>query len=629
MTKTAQKVWIWTSVFFALFASMGTLMHAGAGWFFLRWLLMIAVFGIVLAAGFIAWRYVQNFLARKHIRNPLFHKLEVQGDSRKLLRNLTILLVVLWIPAFLAFYPGTFGADAPVQLAMFNGNLTMTNHHPLLHTLVMGLLVRFGSLFGSPNFGLALYVFLCQILFCAYAIARSLVYLYKKGMNTWYLYAAAVLLAISPFNQALVCYTTKDIPFASALLLFVISVCELLFPACGFQESASAPGVISKTMQQGLEHLKKNINSSPGATKAQTTQAAASQIQSESDPKSHRFAKEGDWELYKSPAAVLGWGLLMSLLRNQGIYMIAVGIIILIILARLFHPRRRFSFFIGLQVILLVLAWVFTSAVPKMTGTAISNPREALALPIYQIASAITENEEADRKFLSAHTLDEALAYFDQFSPESMNEELDSADYPKSIFLNDKFSQNPAAFFWLYTKVVFSSPGRALQAAAHLMAPYFDMRLSRYNGLTTITSYENYSRQTGVTPASLLPGYQGYLKGLIAASSTTHCPFWLRLFDPAVVLYLLIFMLGLALFYKNGLLWMATLYSVLYVLTMLLGPVALLRYSFVYDIQAPFLTGILFLFLHAQHQTHRKARRQKKAVKKSQPAVQKQQAGIA
>lgn len=594
MNKTQRRLWIWTSIFFALFASLPSLMRSGCGWFFLHLVLAVFGFGILLLALFVLYRHLQNLWRKNHLRNFLFHGPNLQGNSHTLLRNLMILLVILWIPAFLAFYPGTFGADAPIQLAMFDGILPMTNHHPLFHTIIMGSFINFGAfLFRSANFGLALYIFFCQILFCAYAISRSLVYLYKKGIQPWYLYLAAALLAISPFNQALVCYTTKDIPFAAALLLFVVSSCEFLFPPDGFREakrtSPKKSGLFSSLFSKGGKPL----------------------------------IPEETWQLYQAPGAVLGWGFLMTLLRSQGVYMAAVGVILCIALFRLFKPRKRFSLFVIVQVMILILAWVFTSALPKMTGIAISNPREALALPIYQIASAITENEESDHKFLSPVTLEEALDYFNQYDPQQLDSEPDSADYPKSIFLNDKFSENPGRFFWVYTKVVFSSPACALQSASRLIAPYFDMRLSPYNGLITVTSYEEYSRKVAISSASLLPGYKGYLKGLIAASSAAHCPGWLRLFDPAAILYLLIFMLGLAIFYKNGLLWIAVLYPVLYVLTMLLGPVSLLRYSFVYDIQAPFLTGILFLALHQgmQPKIRKKARSKSRAAgQKAAPA---------
>ena len=39
-----------------------------------------------------------------------------------------LLLVLFWIPAFLALFPGTFGADAPIQLAMYDGIYPLSDH---------------------------------------------------------------------------------------------------------------------------------------------------------------------------------------------------------------------------------------------------------------------------------------------------------------------------------------------------------------------------------------------------------------------------------------------------------------------------------------------------------------------
>ncbi|UNT92918.1 hypothetical protein [Allobaculum sp. Allo2] len=103
-------------------------------------------------------------------------------------------MIVTWMPAFLAFFPGTFGADAPIQLAMYNGDLPFTTHHPWLHTLLLGSLLRLGNiLFHNPNAGTGIYIFFFQIVFCAYAIAKAMLYLYRKGLNAWILITTSFL----------------------------------------------------------------------------------------------------------------------------------------------------------------------------------------------------------------------------------------------------------------------------------------------------------------------------------------------------------------------------------------------------------------------------------------------------
>ena len=49
----------------------------------------------------------------------------------------------VYLPVFLAVYPGIYSYDASAQLLQFYGKLPLTTHHPLIHTLYLGLAVVF------------------------------------------------------------------------------------------------------------------------------------------------------------------------------------------------------------------------------------------------------------------------------------------------------------------------------------------------------------------------------------------------------------------------------------------------------------------------------------------------------
>lgn len=70
-------------------------------------------------------------------------------------------------------------------------------------------------------------------------------------------------------------------------------------------------------------------------------------------------------------------------------------------------------------------------------------------------------------------------------------------------------------------------------------------------------------------------------------------------------------MLGWCIFRKSPFVLSVSLFTILYVLTMLLGPVSLLRYSFVYAIQWPFLFGALLLDLFRPKKNSSKRRKRK------------------
>lgn len=543
MTKSLRNLWIWTSFFFSFFFAFPQLISDAPVHFFKYFIFGLIGFGAVFGLLFwIAGKYGEQI--RRTLSSLLFCKDGKKRRDRLFFWGMFALLILAWLPSFLAFFPGIFGADAPKQLAMVNGDQPFTNHHPWLHTLLIGWSVKLGgSLFGSPNLGVAFYVFVFQIVFCAYGLSRAMQYLYRKGIRAWVLIVCSLLMALSPFNQILVSYTTKDIVFTPALLLFVVSLCELCFPA---------------------------------GTDQKTT----------------------GWYFRRS-AAVVFYGTLMSMFRSQGIYMLAVGVV-LIFLTQIRHlAKRKTQFLLGSQVIALVLSWVMVSGVPSWMGFSIVNPREAVALPLQQIASILTKESTPGNDRVDAGTEALAYSYYDGFKPENLD--VFSADNAKDLAYNEKIAEDPVAFLKLYLKMIKADPKEAIRSAAYLMAPYFDMRLSHYNGLIIIPSYTEYSESQGVysDSQSLLPGYKQALRHcaeqIIVSDDWAQGYGWLSLTDPALVLYLLIFLLGWGLFGRSNMIKLSVLYPVLYVLTMMLGPVSLLRYSFIYAFEWPFLIGIALL----------------------------------
>ena len=63
----------------------------------------------------------------------------------------------VYLPVFLAVYPGIYSYDASAQLLQFYGKLPLTTHHPLIHTLYLGLCMKIaGRLFHTYQAGICL-----------------------------------------------------------------------------------------------------------------------------------------------------------------------------------------------------------------------------------------------------------------------------------------------------------------------------------------------------------------------------------------------------------------------------------------------------------------------------------------
>ena len=68
-----------------------------------------------------------------------------------------IVIIIFWLPNFLLYLPGCLTVDAMKQLEQFfTGELT--NHHPILTTMIEGMFVLLGKALGNIEIGIAVYL---------------------------------------------------------------------------------------------------------------------------------------------------------------------------------------------------------------------------------------------------------------------------------------------------------------------------------------------------------------------------------------------------------------------------------------------------------------------------------------
>lgn len=137
-----------------------------------------------------------------------------------------LVLIVAWIPVFLAYFPGIFAYDVHTQVTQMNNN-AYTTHHPLIHTLLLRLFYRFGESVGSYNLGVVLYTWF-QMLIMAAVYAYVLWYLYEKKVNRTIRIILLLFFALCPIHSLLVISATKDTLFSAFMLLFVIVTLQIL-----------------------------------------------------------------------------------------------------------------------------------------------------------------------------------------------------------------------------------------------------------------------------------------------------------------------------------------------------------------------------------------------------------------
>ncbi|MBQ2732751.1 MAG: hypothetical protein IJF74_01200 [Clostridia bacterium] len=135
-------------------------------------------------------------------------------------------ILLLWLPCFIAFFPGIYSYDIPTQIEGISYG-TLTSDHPLLHTVIVWWCLRLGAALHSYTLGAAIYSFL-QMCVLSASFAAAIAYMNKKNVSPKIQLAALAWFALVPMNPLFAINVTKDVLFAAFTLLFFIQTAELV-----------------------------------------------------------------------------------------------------------------------------------------------------------------------------------------------------------------------------------------------------------------------------------------------------------------------------------------------------------------------------------------------------------------
>lgn len=138
-----------------------------------------------------------------------------------------LIIFLLFLPCFFAFYPGLYNYDMTWQWEMYDTGVYST-HHPLIHTFLTGSLFELGNrLWGSYNAGFALHSIL-QLVVLSGCMAYGIRYLVKRRMPKKVWIAVLIFYGIFPFFPVLGVSTTKDTVFGGLFLVTFVSICDMV-----------------------------------------------------------------------------------------------------------------------------------------------------------------------------------------------------------------------------------------------------------------------------------------------------------------------------------------------------------------------------------------------------------------
>ena len=249
------------------------------------------------------------------------------------------LCLVCWIPYFLYEYPAVMTPDSINQYAQIIGAYELSNHHPVIHTALIGFFYKIGlSLTGDVAFGLALYT-MAQMLFMAFVAGYVVRTLQKAGAIIPVLVITICFYALMPYNGAYVVTMWKDIPFAGCMTLFAAALMRFLLRG---NRAASADAVPRLSVSEYVTLVIPYILS----------------------------------------------GILLCLLRTNGWYAFAVSVPFILI-----TYRKSLKTMIPIHLIILVMVLFVKYPVMNIYNIRQADFVESLSIPVQQIARVVANGE--------------------------------------------------------------------------------------------------------------------------------------------------------------------------------------------------------------------------------------------
>lgn len=305
--------------------------------FYITSLAITIVFVSLFIMMFRHWQDIKKVL-RECVLNRLGERI---ANSNKFYFVIWIGLLICWIPAFLAVYPGIYSYDAGPQVWQIFAKAGLSAHHPVIHTLLLDGCFYLGhAITGNYNTGLLIYT-LVQSVFMAACFAYAIYCMRKNRVLPIIQMVAFAFFAFNPINQIWVMTTTKDTIFSGFFLVLLVETWESVIRTGEF------------------------------------------------------FASKKRIVKYMVTA------ILMCLFRNQGIYVLAFLVPFVVIAMKKYRKH-----FLIMLLVPMVIVKVIAGPVSSAFGIESANPREALSVPIQQLARAVIMNpdkvsEEEKKKFIS------------------------------------------------------------------------------------------------------------------------------------------------------------------------------------------------------------------------------------
>ena len=427
-----------------------------------------------------------------------------------------LLLGTIYTIQFLGLYPGIFAFDARTQYISYLNN-NMSEFHPILHTVLLGSIIKAVSKDPySINHGVAVFVII-QAFQCVMAFSCIISYLFKKARNPVIYFIAIIYLGMFPPIVWEVLSVTKDTYFMIEFIFAVILSLMLL-------------DIVNKPAQM------------PGNRGNKPIVLVAISIM--------------------IGLCVTG----MCIFRNNCVYVIPFFIIPLVFVL------KKKKWLVGITATVFVVMFLIYKLVfvPSFASYK-PDGREMYSVPIQQIMAVYTRED--------AHVSDSDRAMIERLIPEEGREYLPYiADIPKSTVDMAYYKENKKAVKEMYFRLMKDNKGIFADAFlclnCGLWYPGFELTLypDGEKGYWPVTCYEPAVMNSQI---DFVQKYHQNIEESIFARKWSISSY---LVSPGSFFWLFLTFFGYVIEKKKFKYFPLFFFSIMYFVTFLLGPVALVRY---------------------------------------------------
>ena len=164
------------------------------------------------------------FLQKEHPVSLPFLPRRIKAAFWKAPGRFTFLfLLCCWTIPILLKYPAGICVDVTRQLDQGLGNIPLTAHHPVFHTMLMTWFVKLGNAISSSGFGIFLFC-LVETLILAAIFGFILSTLVRFSTRKWVLAVSLLFFAFSPYITGYVGTPIKDLYFVAMVCLYVLAL---------------------------------------------------------------------------------------------------------------------------------------------------------------------------------------------------------------------------------------------------------------------------------------------------------------------------------------------------------------------------------------------------------------------